>query len=418
MESDARLALRSILPSAFLPALTYEIGNGAMLPVVALTALHLGASVGMAGLTLTLLGVGQVLGDVPSSLLANRLGDRRAMLVAATVAASAEAVAACAVSLIMLDAAILLVGASSSTFYLARQSYVSDVVPLSMRARGLSTLAGSHRIGLFLGPFAGALAVSQYGRRAAFVVAVIACLAVVLLLVVVPDARGDRAPSPRARSASSALVVARRHRSLYARLGVAVITVGAARAGRQTVLSLWAAHIGLDVATTSIVFGIANAIDMVLFYPSGFVMDRRGRRAVALPSMLLLAAGTALIPLTGNAVEFALAACVISFGNGIGSGIMMTLAADSAPQQDRVAFLSVWRGLGDSGNALGPVVISVVAATTTLACGIFAGGLIGGLAAAGLARFAPRYSAHWRQPAGSTETTGQPEGRLAAVSDL
>lgn len=36
-----------------------------MLPIIALTALHLGASASTAGFVLTLLGIGQVLGDIP-----------------------------------------------------------------------------------------------------------------------------------------------------------------------------------------------------------------------------------------------------------------------------------------------------------------------------------------------------------------
>ena len=83
------MRLRSLAPSVFLPALIYEVGNGAIAPVIALTALSLGASAAEAGVILTLLGVGQILGNVPSSFLVSRLGDRRAMMVAATVATGA-----------------------------------------------------------------------------------------------------------------------------------------------------------------------------------------------------------------------------------------------------------------------------------------------------------------------------------------
>jgi hypothetical protein len=49
--------------------------------------------------------------------------------------------------------------------------------------------------------------------------------------------------------------------------------------------------------------------------------------------------------------------------------------------------------MSDSGNALGPVVVSVVAALLTLAAGIVAIGSVGFLAAAGLLRWVPKYSA-------------------------
>ena len=61
----------------------YEIGTALAVSALALTALDLDASAGMAGLILVLLGVGQIVADVPASYLAARIGDRRAMLVAA-----------------------------------------------------------------------------------------------------------------------------------------------------------------------------------------------------------------------------------------------------------------------------------------------------------------------------------------------
>ena len=399
------ITLRRIAPSVFLPALVYEIGNGAILPVVALTALHLGASPSTAGYLLTLLGIGQVLGDVPSSALTNRLGDRRAMFVAALVAIAGQLGSAFAPSLPVLGAALLVIGACNATFYLARQSYLVDVAPAPIRARAMSTLGGAHRIGLFLGPFAGALAISLAGIHAAYVVAAVADVGVAVLLVLIRDVDPGADAPLAARSTRSVPQIVGEFRRLYLTLGVAVLAVGAVRAGRQVVLPLWAEHIGLTAATTSLVFGIAGAVDMVLFYPSGLVMDRFGRRAIALPSMLVLGLGTMVLPLTHGLVAFTLMAMAISFGNGIGSGIMMTLGADAAPRDNRPTFLSVWRVMSDSGNALGPVVVSVLAGLFTLATGIVGVGATGLLAAAGLARWAPRYSAFWRSAASDNTMT-------------
>ncbi|GMA86117.1 MFS transporter [Angustibacter aerolatus] len=386
--------LRSIAPSVFLPALVFEIGNGAVAPVVALTALDLGASAGTAALVLALLGVGQVLGDVPAARLADRLGDRRAMLLATGVAAACFITCAAARSLVEPGARSGARGRRHSTFYLARQSYLTEVAPLHLRARAMSTLGGSHRIGLFAGPFLGAAAIGLVGMRGAYAVAVLACLAVALLLVTVPDAErpGDRPVAVRGGTTSWRML--RDHRRLFATLGLAVLAVGAVRAARQTVLPLWAEHLGLDAGRTSLVFGIASAVDMALFYPAGLVMDRAGRLAVAVPSMLVLGGAMALLPLTHGVVALTLVAMLMSLGNGIGSGIMMTLGADTAPADGRSRFLAVWRLFGDAGGALGPLVVSVVALAASLAAGVVAIGSVGLLAAAGLARWVPRWSAY------------------------
>ncbi len=52
---------------------------------------------------------------------------------------------------------------------------------------------------------------------------------------------------------------------------------------------------------TSLIFGVSGALDMLLFYPAGKVMDRFGRLWVAVPSMLTMAVGLAVLPLAHTA---------------------------------------------------------------------------------------------------------------------
>ena len=388
-----QLTIRGLIPSAFLPAVIFEIGNGAMAPVLALTALRLGASPTSAGFTLSLLGIGQILGDVPASSLAHRVGDRRAMMLAALVAVAAQLGALTASSVAILDIALLVIGMSTAVFYLARQAYLTEVVPTSLRARAMSTLGGSHRIGLFLGPFAGALAIHAWDIHGAYIVAICASSVTAVILVLVADVPGARSAAPtRAAGLLSSRDMVRARWPLFGTLGVAVLATGAVRASRQTVIPLWAEHIGLSAAQISIIFGIASAVDMSLFYPAGRIMDHFGRLAIAVPSMILLGTSMMTLPLSNGVVALALIAIVMSAGNGLGSGIVVTLGADVAPVESRLRFFSIWRMMADTGNAIGPVIVSVVASLTTLALGIVAIGAFGPLAALGMARWVPRYS--------------------------
>ena len=389
---DQPVTLRSIAPSVFLPAMVFEIGNGATAPVIALTALELGASPTRAGFLLALLGIGQVLGDIPASALADRIGDRRAMLLAAALAAAGLVGCFLARSLVVLGASLLVVGMSNATFYLARQSYLTEVVPTGMRARAMSTLGGSHRIGLFLGPFLGAAAIGLWDLRAAYLVAVGTAVAAGVLLLVVPDVTLPPGRQSLVRGTIGSREMLAAHRRLFTTLGLAILAVGAVRAARQTVLPLWSQHLGLSASQTSVVFGIASAVDMALFYPAGRVMDRYGRLAIAVPSMVVLGGAMMALPLTAGPVSLTIVAMVMSLGNGIGSGIMMTLGADAAPPLGRIKFLGIWRVLSDSGNAAGPVVMSLVASAATLAVGIVSIGSAGLLAATALAVWVPRYS--------------------------
>ncbi|HTW13174.1 MAG TPA: MFS transporter, partial [Solirubrobacteraceae bacterium] len=152
----------------------------------------------------------------------------------------------------------------------------------------------------------------------------------------------------------------------------------------------WAHHIGLSATTGSIIYGVAGAIDALTFYPAGKVMDRYGRRWVAIPCVLIMSISFVLMPLTHGAGTLIMVAMLMGFGNGIGSGIVMTLAADSSPAVGRLTFLGVWRELGDAGAGIGPLILSAVTAMAGLGIGLVASGGVGFLAAAALWLWIPR----------------------------
>lgn len=95
------------------------------------------------------------------------------------------------------------------------------------------------------------------------------------------------------------------------------------------ILPLWAVSIGVSATNTALIIGIAGAVDFALFYFGGWIMDRYGRLASALPSMIGLGAGHLLLSFThdlpSNVAWFIAAAMVLSVANGLGSGILMTL---------------------------------------------------------------------------------------------
>ena len=170
-----------------------------------------------------------------------------------------------------------------------------------MRARALSTLGGVHRIGWFLGPFLGALVVARWEVSAAYVVGGIASLGAFVLVLVAPDITSrERAAAGAGAAAvgglgsggSSAGPHDARRRS-HVGLGGSCV--------REALVPLWAESVGLLAGQTSLVFGVAGAVDMALFYPSGWLMDRHGRVAAAVPSMLILGLGMALLPLSLDA---------------------------------------------------------------------------------------------------------------------
>ncbi|MBD9430771.1 MFS transporter [Achromobacter sp. ACM03] len=379
--------LKQLAVPAFGPSLLYGISNGAILPVIALTARDQGASIATAGLIAALIGVGSLLSNIPSALITHRFGEKRAMAGAAVLSVVGLLLVIGVPNLWVLALAMLMQGCAQSVFQLARQSYMIEVVPLAYRARALSTLGGTTRIGTFFGPFAGAALIHFVGLDGAYWIAICAMLGAGLIAIKAPDIEPSAgAGAPRARMGE----VARDHRGVYATLGVGVMLISALRASRQVVIPLWADHLGLDAATTSLIYGLVAAVDMSVFYPAGKVMDQRGRLWVALPCTLLMGLSLMAIPLTDGVASFILVSALLGFGNGIGSGIVMTLGADAAPAGARTQFLGIWRFMADLGSSGGPVALSVLTALVSLGGASFGVGTLGLVAAGVFWRWLPR----------------------------
>ncbi|MDI3240027.1 MFS transporter [Arthrobacter sp. AL08] len=390
----APFSLRSIAVPAFGPALLFSIGEGAILPVVALSARDLGASVAVAALVVTLIGLGSWLFNLPASFITLKFGERWAIVGAAAAAAVALAAAALAPGmpgrLWLLAGAMLVVGMAASVFALARQKYLTEAVPVLLRARALSTLGGVNRVGIFIGPFIGAAVMQFAGITGAYWVGVVAMAAAAALSVTIPDLVATPAVDGVPVRQATLRSVAVSHAGVFLTVGMGVLLLSALRASRQVVVPLWAEHLGMDATQASLIYGLSGAIDMLVFYPAGKLMDRKGRQWVAVPSTLIMGAAMLLIPLSSGFVGLLLAALLIGFGNGISSGLNMTLGADFSPDNGRGQFLGIWRFMADAGATGGPVLLSGVTALASLGAGVAATGVLGFAAAAVFAVTIPR----------------------------
>jgi len=386
--------LRRIAVPAFGPSFLFGLGEGAILPVIALTVRQLGGSVALAALMVTLIGIGSLVTNIPASLITTRYGERWALVGAALWAALAMVLCVVAPNLWAFGLGVFMIGMAGAVFGLARLSYLTETVPFHFRARALSTLGGVMRIGLFVGPFVAAAMIHAMGIGGAYWAGAGALVAAALVALRMPELPTP-VPAPTTADEAVAAPATLRsigvdHARIFLTVGIGALLVSAVRASRQAVIPLWAEGIGLDAATTSLIYGLASGIDMLVFYPAGKVMDRKGRAWVAVPSMLIMGAALIATPFTHGVLTLLVASLVLGFGNGIGSGMIMTLGADHSPVAGRAHFLGLWRLMSDLGSTGGPALLSAVTAAVSLAAGIWCTGALGLAAAAVLWYWIPR----------------------------
>ena len=422
----ARDVLWRFGPMVYGPTVLFALGEGAVIPLIPVIAAQLGADVATAALVASALVVGQLCGNIPAGWAVARIGERLTMAIAGVVSLAGVAGMALAPSLGVFAIATFLIGFCAAAFGLARHSFMTTRVPVSFRARALSLLGGTFRLGMFVGPFVAAGLLALFGDEHATIWFFGACLvATVLLVLLGPDPEKQfvgqgpavssdtvdtedtgepvtgsiplRQSRPRdaAGPGTGVLRTMWRHRRVLSTLGLAAASLSAVRSARQVVLPLWGVSIGLDAQTIALVVGISGAIDFALFYASGQVMDRFGRLWAALPAMILMGAGFVALAFTHDlpqaAMWFAMFAAVLGVGNGLSSGILLTLGADVAPKTDPAPFLGSWRTLTDAGGAVAPLLVSAVAALTSLAAATGLMGAVGLVGALAFVRWVPRY---------------------------
>lgn len=374
---------------AYLPTLLWAVALGALGPMVALSARGLGASVEVAALVVGLGLVVELLLAVPVGKVVDRVGERRTMLGAAALLVISCVVGWRATTLWELVLAVVLQAPCVVAFIVARMGYIADSVSVGLRGRALSLLGGVARVGVLIGPFAAAPVIALQGPQAGYLVGALAAavgLGVIALTVHDPPAH-ESLESERV----SVRDVLRRHRRVLLTVGVGVLVIGVARSSFAVVTPLWADHIGVTPAQTAVVFGVIAGVEVLFVYPAGSISDRWGRVASAVPTATLIGSGLLLMPLTDSVGTLLAAGVLIGIGNGLGSGIVMTLGVDAAPTEGRAAFLSLWRTFSLIGHSGAAVVIAAVTALASLAASVVTVGVLALAGAGWLARWLPEY---------------------------
>lgn len=396
--------LRRLAPSIYIPTVLESAGESALLPVLPILALHLGFSPAGAAALTVIAGIGAVVGPIPVGRLMLAVGARRAIIVSGLVLVAADVAALVLLGglgpagadtghRLLLIGLLVVMAATSQVWSLGRQSYLGSELPPALRARGMTTFGGMLRIGQVVGPMLGA-GVTALGHEA-WVFGLFAAMTLTATVMVAsfmvpgesaasntavavqaaehaPDPEGftgelteaiEEAPAPDTPAAREVL-------SRMLRLGLGIAPVMMGRINRPVIVPLLGALLGLDAPTVSIIFGLAAVLEILMFVPAGSIMDRWGRAAVAVPCSLLMGAGYVLlaigVPVLGHGSHLQLTlvllvpCLLIALGNGLGSGIIMTLGVDVSPEQGRTRYLAWWNTVIGVGRLTAPLLVSAV----------------------------------------------------------
>tara|TARA_B100000029_G_scaffold180468_3_gene178250 strand:- start:77272 stop:78402 length:1131 start_codon:yes stop_codon:yes gene_type:complete len=361
-----------------------------LVPILPTFISDLEVGIALVGLGVSGILIGNTIFDIPSGLLVGRYGHKKVMLSATIVLATTSILTGFVNDFALFFLLRILSGCAVSMWHISRMSYLSNLIPNQQRGKALATFGGVHRIGLFVGPILGGLIGAHISLGSVFIIQGI--LTTLLLILLIPEKWNQTSNvdfSQINEKSISMKTILYENRSTIAKGSVAIISLGLVRQGRQLILPLWGAHLGMSVDEIGYVIGAASGVDMIMFLPVGYVLDKWGRKWMAVPSCMLVAIGLFLIPISDNLWTFSAIAIFTGFANGLGSGAMMTLGADLAPPKYSGEFLGIWKLLGDTSSSAAPILIGQIAGIFTLGLSSAFIGFIGVLGSLGIYIFVP-----------------------------
>ena len=351
-----KFSRRSLILPVYLPALLLAFGQGVVTPTFAIYVKSFSLSYGLTTFVIAV----AVVGNLPAGILVERIGRRPSMIVGAMLDALSMLGVGLATNVFQLIIYRLIGGIGGTLWSLSRHAYMTDVIPRSERGRSIALFGGINRIGAFGGQLI-AIFLGASLRTPFFVYFAVGGLTSIFCILFISETRNPSA-SPLSLNLGRLPRLLKTHHRTLLTAGLAQICVQTLRQGRWVVIPLYASeYVELPARTVRLIVMISSAVDMSLFPLAGFLMDRFGRRYSAVPCFFIFATGMILMPFTGSFGTLLGTAILIGFGNGVGSGIMMTLGADLAPKDGTGEFLGMWRLLGDFGGAAGHLLVGNVA---------------------------------------------------------
>ena len=367
-DAGARALARRLTFEVYIPWILAQLGRGMLVPVVPLYLRDAGLSYTRISVILAALGLGAVIGGLPTGAIAARVGPEWLFVGATVATAVTAALLGVSTAVLALVAFRLVYGAGAVGLRVSVQMLVNAATPVRLRGRGMSVLGGSVRLAFFVGPLLSGVLADTVGFTITFVVCGVMTLVGIVPFVAVrraTDAESPRfvRPAVAAGTLSSAL---RRHTGLLVLAGTGSALVMAGREGRNVIVPLIGDDLGLSNTAVGALVAIGTGADLLLFPIAGWLMDRFGRLFAIVPAFTLVGLGLLTLGFWYSTPGAIVAGVIMGVGNGMSAGTMLTLGGDLAPR-DSGPFLAALGTLHDTGVVIGALVVGAFADTAGLA---------------------------------------------------
>lgn len=345
-----------------------QFGFGAIVPVIALYAEDFGVSQTAIGLTIAIYGLARFMVNVPVGRLADLAGRRIALATGGVITVLGAVLCAIAPTYEFFLVARFIAGAGAAFVLTGGQIVLADIASPHNRGRVMAIYQGVFLVTVGAGSWPGGWLASRFDLAAPFWAnAILAAIFTLVAWFLVPEtrdlaARAGTAVSGRAIPLRQQLVQLRATRGLLLIGLVGLMAAFARTGGLFNVIPLIAEdEMGLSPDQIGLGLGMISILGLVLVYPSGALVDRYGRKAVIVPSILLSGLAMLAFSWAHSFPTFMLASTFWATATGIAGAAPAAYAADVAPPGMIASAMSLYRTLSDIGYVLGPLALGAIA---------------------------------------------------------
>ncbi len=308
--------------------------------------------------------------------LVDRWGRKPVLLVGAAIFALSPALYALAGSLWLFQPLRVFHGVGIAAFTTAYTTLVADLAPPARRGEAIGLSGVTNNLGMLFAPALGAYAVTTWGYTIHFWIS--AGIATISLLLLLPVREPNR-DTVSSSDPPNLWTVARMRPVWVASFGSTGLAV--AYGAVLSFLPPFAAERDLTVAGG---FFSAFAVAMMLAQASaGWLSDRIGRRAVALPGMVVVVLAVVGLGMVRTDMALLAAGAGLGLSWGLSRAGLDTSVVDAVPPEARGAAVGVLYTFFDIGVGVGSFGLGVVAQVQGYAATFFTAAIWAAVALAG-----------------------------------
>lgn len=342
-------------------------GVGLVSPILSVYAATFSASATMAGMIITLFGIGRLMVNLPAGLLSQRFGQRPLLIVGPAVLVGGSVAAALAGNLDVLLAARFVQGVGSGIYMTVSSAMIATLARSSERGRLMALYQSGILLGTGLGPALGGLIASHFGYTAPFWAYAIVCGIALLIAWFSVESAAPR-DDDMERQYRTETVRAENTRALIVNplfLFICLINFGVfftrTASQWQAIPLLAHDHYGMGVDVIGLALSMLAVMNFLTLPLTGSLIDRYGARVVTIISTLVTAFSLFLIAFADGIFWLWLGMALLGIGGGLNGPSTAAYAAEIAPSRLYGPAMGLLRTWGDAGFVLGPILIGLLA---------------------------------------------------------